>query len=112
MSLFNKFFIFILSVSIISCSSEGRKRDNIVPVSLISIDDYLPPMHKATKIHIWNDKLVFYDIMSTEYKFLVYDAVNDSCIGWFGKHGPGPNEISNFGAECIDREKGILYGCD
>ena len=108
-----RFLSIIILLVLVACSpNTGNKRDVIVQATLVSIDKKLPPMHKMTQIYALDDLLIFYDFMSVDRHFFAYDVINDSSMSWFGKHGNGPGEISNFANICFDRKNGILYGLD
>lgn len=88
------------------------ERDNIVDVSLTSIDDELPPCNNYSEFKIIGDTLIVCDWRSTDKTFYAYDLNHQKGIGWFGKVGGGPGELVRFSGKVVDPVTQTLYGTD
>lgn len=85
-----------------------KERDRIESISIISIDDALPPLHRGHLL-LKGDTLLIYDSKSMGKMFTAYEINKGITLGSFGNFGNGPGEMANIGGLYID-EYGILYG--
>ena len=109
-----------LSLCCASCGSKSegcsdiheKSRDNIVEAQPTSIEDSLPMFHVYANIYLVGDTLIIEDYKSTDKMFYAYDLVRNKGLGWFGKVGQGPGELTNFGSVYINPNKKQLAGFD
>ncbi len=85
------------------------ERDKIEEISLVSIDEELPPLHSLVHMLTLGDTLIIMDNKSQDRLFHAYDVNKNKYIGSFGKFGNGPGEMAYIGGIYLD-DKGILYG--
>lgn len=86
------------------------KRDNIMEVRLVSIDDSLPPLHNFCGLNLLGDTLIVNDHKSTDKVLFAYDIKTGHYIGSFGNFGAGPGELNNFGSSFCDVKGRKIYG--
>ena len=118
----NKSTIMFLSVALMlaicSCGQGAgsvqtvhqSERDNIEEVTLVSIDDSLPPLHNGTFLRMLGDTMIMQDPYATDWLFHAVDIRQNRHLGRFGKFGAGPGEVSNFGAQFFDIRNKKFYG--
>ena len=107
-----------LSLCCVSCGSKSegyseiheKSRDNIVEAQPVSIEDSLPMFHSLASILLIGDTLIIDDYQSTEQRFFAYDLSNGHGLGWFGKVGQGPGEITSFSGIYTDPLKKEVVG--
>lgn len=86
------------------------ERDNIEEVTLVSIDDSLPPLHNGTFLWMLGDTMIIQDLHATDWLFHTFDVQKNRHLGYFGKFGAGPGEVSNFGGQFFDSRNKKFYG--
>ncbi len=86
------------------------ERDNIEEVTLVSIDDSLPPLHNGTFLWMLGDTMIMQDLHATDWLFHAFDVRQNRHLGYFGKFGAGPGEVSNFGGQFFDIRNKKFYG--
>ena len=75
------------------------KRDNIMEVRLVSIDDSLPPLHNFCGLNLLGDTLIVNDHKSTDKVLFAYDIKTGHYIGSFGNFGAGQFILRRKGKE-------------
>ena len=95
-----------------SMEEHENERTKSVDVSLTSIDDDLPPCHNYSELKIIGDTLIIINLRSTDKLFYAYDLKMQRGLGWFGKFGGGPGELSNFSGKVINPNTHTIYGTD
>lgn len=110
-------FISIITVIVISCSSNNNTLDKLSLTKIekiTSIKEFAPTrFYKQPKLYILNDYLFIYaPLSSSDKKVDIYDKNSFKYLTSCGIKGGGPGEISATGPMMVDGENNCFWLCD